>query len=270
MQHPSVIERFAYSARRVTRTLDNRDGTTTQQIGGTAFVVAHPCGDTNVGFLVTASHVIWPKLGSDKPDVRRTIGLTLESHESAGGRAYEQAQVEIDTSAWPEPTEDGVSVFPAEASSGVVSGGYKSIIVSSDLWSRNDFEESGFIGREVIVAGYPDSILPDGATPRPIISSGVIASDPRWSAGVARRTSEHSALYQGFSWSGMSGAPVLAQQVGMSSSATINFSGSLPAGVIGVSFGHVQAVDSNHSSWSGLFPSWLILDKLAEYETAMT
>lgn len=264
MQHPGGIEKFAYAARRVTRILDNRDGTTTEQTGGTAFIVAHPQGDRSAGYMVTANHVIWPRIADASLPLRKTIGLRLDSHERSEGRSYDYTQIELDTSSWTEKRKDGVSVFLAAAVSGMINGGYSSFVPSADLWTRQDFEEGGFIGRGVVVAGYPDSILPDSSVPRPVISSGAIASDPRWTAGVARNSGEHSVLYQGFSWSGMSGAPVMAEQVGLASSASIQFSGHLARGVIGVSFGHVSSTKSSHSSWSGLFPSWLILDALSE------
>lgn len=269
MNHPSQIEKFAYTARRVTRVLANRDGSTTRQTGGTAFVVAHPVGDKNAGFLVTANHVIWPKLSDRSNDLRRTLSIELESHErsdtsNSEGRGYTPTTIQIQTSDWVEPTEDGVCVARADATSGVLDGGYSSFVNADQLWTRDDFERAGFIGREVIVAGYPDSILPDLSVPRPVISSGVIASDPRWSAEVAKGTNEHSILYQGFSWNGMSGSPVLAKQVGFAPSATIEVTGYLPAAIVGVSFGHIRALDATHSSWSGMFPSWLILDAISE------
>jgi hypothetical protein len=98
---------------------------------------------------------------------------------------------------------------------------------------------------------------------RPTLSEGILASDPRFSANVSGQQ-EHSVLFQGFSWNGMSGGPVFAQ-------AALGFrhdgNDRLPFQLAGVNFGHIgglsgRSTTAEHSGWSGLFPSWLIREEI--------
>jgi len=81
-------------------------------------------------------------------------------------------------------------------------------------------------GEEVFIVGYPGIA---GASERPVLVTGVIASDPRYPAvfGNAKNL-KNAVLCQSFSWRGMSGAPVL------------GFSESIgKTKIIGINAGHV-------------------------------
>lgn len=256
MDHPATIEERAYAVRRVSRVHEQRDGSTKETDGGTAFIVGRRCAvhGTVPGFVVTCNHVVWPRLNPADPgeSVGRTIELRLRSWEQMGDRHYLVGTRRIDVSGLEEPREDGIFVHPANGEGDDI----RSWIPYEELWTADRAAKEAYQGRSVYLAGYPDK--PGFTSDRPVLSSGVLATDPRYSASMSGQAT-HTVLFQGFSWSGMSGGPVLAGQVGLTPSASIKVTGHMPLAVAGVNCGHISDGRlGGHSGWSGLFPSWLI------------
>ncbi|MBI2697223.1 S1 family peptidase [Mycobacterium nebraskense] len=93
-------------------------------------------------------------------------------------------------------------------------------------WLASATEIDGLMpGEEIFLAGYPGMA---GPIERPLIVRGIIASDPRHPATFGKAHLGNAVLCHSFSWSGMSGAPVLgiSQSIGK-------------VKLIGVNAGHV-------------------------------
>ena len=86
-----------------------------------------------------------------------------------------------------------------------------------DLWGSMLGTELDYhkltAGSDVVISGYPSVLTNDGgleAGERPILVSGIIASDPRYPATFGDRKLEEAVLTHSLSWGGMSGSPVFA------------------------------------------------------------
>lgn len=114
-------------------------------------------------------------------------------------------------------------------------------------------------GDQVFIAGYP-GVAYTGASgrsankdDRPIIVSGIVASDSRYPATFGDATLHNAVLCHSFSWGGMSGAPV------------IGFSQSIGATMIlGVNAGHIRGQGPAGGVISHFVRSSALIDLLAK------
>ena len=103
-------------------------------------------------------------------------------------------------------------------------------------WLASDAELAMLLpGDQIFIAGYPGVIAVEGGgrsathDDRPIIVSGIVASDPRYPATFGDAVLHNAVLCHSFSWGGMSGAPVFAfsQAIGVTK-------------VVGINAGHIR------------------------------
>ena len=256
--------------------------------GGSGFLVSEQCPLCHPGahlFLVTCNHVVWPWLHPDYTDggpdtIQRALGLDLRAWTNTNRESYARikdmrkrsaverrrrpVELSLDLAGTEEADTDGV--FVQHVGNYTESRAPASIDLAM-LWTGDERYSDAYVGRTTYLGGYPD--LPgrgfDGT--RPIFTSGIIASDPLSSAGVEHQT-EHSVLFQGFSWAGMSGGPVVAKHLEWRPDVGAGAPYLKPA-IAGVSFGHIRAHQSAHSGWSGMFPSWIARKRIEELLAAI-
>ncbi|WP_328580463.1 trypsin-like peptidase domain-containing protein [Streptomyces sp. NBC_00370] len=110
----------------------------------------------------------------------------------------------------------------------------------SALAGKEHFESGRItVGTPVLASGYPG--IGGVSADRPILVGGVVASDPRYPAAIGELCKPGEVLCHSFSWSGMSGAPVLCRiphpTVDWESLETNSFD---QAFLAGVNVGHVD------------------------------
>ena len=103
------------------------------------------------------------------------------------------------------------------------------------------------------MAGYPS--VGGGVATRPILVSGMVASDPRFPAEVGGLVLQHSVLSHSFSWQGMSGAAVISPMETLGSSR-----------LVGVNAGHVDL----EGVTGGVLSHFVRIEKLVELLAAAT
>lgn len=114
-------------------------------------------------------------------------------------------------------------------------------------------------GDQVHIAGYPGVAYTDGGgrsvnkDDRPIIVSGIVASDARYPATFGDTRPHNAVLCHSFSWGGMSGAPVF------------GFSESIgTTKILGVNAGHIKGQGTSGGVISYFVRSSALLELLAE------
>ncbi|AKC38716.1 Uncharacterised protein [Mycolicibacterium phlei] len=114
-------------------------------------------------------------------------------------------------------------------------------------------------GDQVFIAGYPGVAYVGGngrsanKDDKPIIVSGIVASDSRYPATFGDATLHNAVLCQSFSWGGMSGAPVF----GFSKSIGITK-------IVGVNAGHIKGQGPAGGVISHFVRSSALVDLLVE------
>lgn len=231
-----------YSALRVsTTTRDRYNEYTTAQGSGTGFVVSTGEGR----YLVTNRHVIEPKF-AEKNRVKY-FTHELESVSLFGyyqlARDHREEPIRIEMPV-PDPVpyfsqdeEIDLAVVPLPAA--IPSTRINSLSTSVFATPRQVSEGLIYTGGPLLMPGYPGS---GGSTSeRPILVSGSIASDPRYSAALGGKDFPNRVLCHSFSREGMSGAPVFGILP-----PTTDWTGE-PVGeqlaLLGVNTGHIDMTD---------------------------
>jgi hypothetical protein len=205
-----------------------------ETLNGTAFVVRWK----NALYFVTNRHVLDYNYRQENPI--KSVAL-----KSVGIRGYAQpADISQTPVPWTytHPSVSGITFHPDKATDLAVINITRPEAFAPPLqslariwsvyhedWLASQSEVDGlWPGEEVFIVGYPGLA---GSSERPVLVSGIIASDPRYPAifGNAKNLG-NAVLCQSFSWRGMSGAPVL------------GFSESIgKTRIIGINAGHVGA-----------------------------
>lgn len=213
-----IDTRHLYSALRLTAVMHNSDGSPASGYG-TGFVIEHDLfhGGGHKGYLVTNRHVLDPNF---KRYVGRTLTeVTVKGHyqhvyhaqtRSVPSGDIRQIEFKIRN---PEPIfpPEPVDLAVIDLDAAELEAGQLDInsIPAYQLAGHGTFERALVtVGSQVLMPGYP--AVGQDVADRPILVSGTIASDPRYSAAIGGTHLPASALCHSFSWSGMSGSPVFA------------------------------------------------------------
>ncbi len=105
-------------------------------------------------------------------------------------------------------------------------------------------------GEAVAMPGYPQIAGEVGS--RPVLVSGMVASDPRFPAEVGGQVLPNSVLCHSFSWGGMSGAPVIAHPDAVGETK-----------LVGVNAGHIHMQGVTGGVLSHFVPAQRVLELLA-------
>lgn len=236
LRHSALL---LYTATRIaTNFYDVRTGKSLEnETWGTGFVVATEGDQVDMGFLVTARHVVDPAfLGPDKAHLR------LES---------------VDLHYWYQPIErpdvlptarvvrhkSPDILYPADYDIDLAmirrNGAEVDVLQGDDaianyfgyhwLVKEEEYLSGHFCaGDDVLIAGFPGSSQSQVDVTRPLMVSGVLSSDPRFPYVLRQGKPSQSVLCHAFSWGGMSGGPV----IGVSSVGKVR--------LLGVNAGHLE------------------------------
>lgn len=222
--------------------------------GGTAtgFVMFNESLERN--YLVTNRHVVDP---SFRGDVRTAISdIRIRGHYQASDphrepEAFDGRISEPTLAFHDDPTVDlaviSGSVAWVEGDRVTAGLGQMSRFDMSMLATAQELRSYVAPGDAMLMAGYPSVAGAVGA--RPVLTQGVVSSDPRFPATIGPEVLAHSVLSHSFSWGGMSGAPVI------SVSATLG-----ETRIIGVNAGHVDL----HGVGGGVLSHFVRAERLLE------
>jgi hypothetical protein len=119
------------------------------------------------------------------------------------------------------------------------------------------FAESLLPGEQIFFAGYPEQY--DRLADRPLMRSGIIASDPRYPYSSTGKDEGDRIAYEGFSSEGASGSAVWA-----SSRSFEGYHNARAGAIVGVNGGHYNAeYGGHHTGISFFYKSSAILELLA-------
>lgn len=230
----------------------------------TGFIVSSPSGNH---FLVTNRHVVDPSFSEERPERKlKSIkfygyfqnprnpaadpvltSLIVSDSDLVPVYPYERNERDIDIAVIKLPEHEKIS-------------GKFNCFELGLLASRNDLADfQVHVSSPVIVPGYPgsDSKFSD----RPIMVSGSIASDPRFSSAMQGHKYPYKVLCHSFSREGMSGAPVL----GLAPPEVSWLGNQLGSRValLGINTGHSK-IDNEPSVMTQFHPAPMILSTIAK------
>ncbi|WP_131816834.1 trypsin-like peptidase domain-containing protein [Nocardia salmonicida] len=225
---------------------------------GTTFVLV---GKSNWPYFVTNRHVTDYNFNNPKPDYTAAVdSIWVNGH-------MQPSDLDAPTLPWRVIIEDAdihyhedpeidVAVIRLGAASGSFapledgSIGARTMNNFNTDWLATSEELDNILpGNELHIAGYP--AVNDLSGDRPLIVTGIVASDPRYPAVFATEIRPRTVLSHSFSWAGMSGAPVIAwpQRLGWGR-------------IIGVNAGHYRSAGVASGVISHFVRSDAILDIL--------
>ncbi|MGQ0844381.1 MAG: trypsin-like peptidase domain-containing protein [Sporichthyaceae bacterium] len=224
-----------YSAYRLDVTFGLRDGG--QRSGsGSGFVVVRA---DDVPFLATARHVVEPRLA-----IPSHVGATLLRIRMTGWN-YAPAladQAVVDVTLKPEvvvPQDDAldIAIVPLSASDEANGCEIRQWIGEPVVAEEAEFGPDIRVGDFLASPGFTE--LPGTALERPVLLTGLIASDPRAPMTITRSGNAvtRAVLYQSLSRSGLSGAPVFATQRGLQLGGGLSGPPHRPTRLVGVNTG---------------------------------
>lgn len=236
-----IDRRHLYASARITVDFYSKsDNTALPSRFGTAFVLI---GEQKWVYIVTNRHVIDHFFANPKPVHSAANGaIELRGH-------FQPTDLNAPTEAWrlrvqnpdihyheaPEIDVAVIRLSPASPAEFVPledgsAGGRVFNYFDVNWLATTDELDDLLPGNELHIAGYPavNNLTGD----RPLIVTGIVASDPRYPAVFANEVRPRTVLSHSFSWSGMSGAAVIAWPNVLRWSR-----------IIGVNAGHYRSVD---------------------------
>lgn len=237
----------------------------TEKIGTGFFVRTQP-GDL---WLVTNRHIL--DLGySESAGTAigaRLIGIRVEGFAAADGNPHilprERVIMELAEFSGPSfPThydEDVACVKPLgvllpEGGEAKVDFFVNDTDLADDAWIESKLSVSDFI----VYPGFPP--WHDQCENRPILRTGTIASDPRTNYSDEPTSKGRRVAFEGFSFAGSSGSPIIATQKGFCAGPGITVSGFRESRIVGINAGHLRADMFGHSGVSYFIKSSSILE----------
>lgn len=182
---------------------------------GTGFIVQQDRGRCDARYLVTNRHVVDPdyqKFRRWKLEEVQVSGYFQHPRDRKGVPEFQEVTFLNPAPRWPSAWHLDVAVLPLDGAGVQMEvnkgSGRFNTLPGSALAKVHDFVSGDItVGRQVLMPGYPG--LDKRAAHRPILVSGVIATDPRYAAALGGEDYEDQVLCHAFSWEGMSGSPVL-------------------------------------------------------------
>jgi hypothetical protein len=244
-----------YVAIRVT--VEQYDRGTGQTLAGgsaTGFTLFNEASATN--YLVTNRHVVDPLFrGEPSKGVGgvRLRGYYQPNDNAVDPRSFDGVVAQPQFTFHPDESIDlavvSGDVCWAEGASSPTGLGSMSRLHFSMLPNTRESRMLS-AGEAIAMIGYPQIGGETGS--RPILVSGIVASDPRFGAEVGAEALAHSVLCHSFSWGGMSGAPVVAHLEGVNETR-----------LVGVNAGHIGMQGVTGGVLSHFVPVRLLLELLA-------
>ena len=207
-----IDTRHLYSALRLTAHKYYKDGTSLSPGAGTGFVVNPVLNQDHKGFLVTNRHVVDPNFV--KGGSGQALGsITVQGHHQSTKYPTSAPDPISFTIRRPQPRFlDGhplLDLAVIDLDTADIDGELLvNAIGAHHLAGFRDYGEEITAGTQVLMSGFPG--IGGQVADRPILVSGTIASDPRFSAAIGPNTYADTVLCHAFSWGGMSGSPVFA------------------------------------------------------------
>ncbi len=230
---------YLYTATRIaTNFYDVRTGKSDEKKRwGTGFVIATEGDQADLGFLVTARHVVDPAFTDSETRHLRLEAVDLSYWYQPFDRPDVLPSHRVVRHTSPDilypvdPDIDLALIRRGGAELAVLQGedamanyfGYQWLVREADYMAGR-FSA----GTDVLITGFPGLPGSDVDPTRPLLASGVISSDPRFPYALRQGKTSESVLCHAFSWGGMSGGPV----IGVSSGGQIR--------LVGVNAGHIQ------------------------------
>lgn len=186
---------------------DASNGRPLSDANASGFVLGY--GEPHQNFLVTNRHVVDPKFRGKTHE--RVSGVRVRGHFQPQSEASQRPQpldfrvVSPTFRFHPNPQVD-LAVIAGQAD--WIQNPGITTLNEDFLPTVSHLERHLRPGGELVVPGFPSVGGEVGS--RPILATGFVSSDPRYPATLGGQTLDHSVLCHGFSWGGMSGAPVFA------------------------------------------------------------
>lgn len=226
---------FLYTAYRLEVTFGLPDGGV-RAGNGSGFVVVRADGKA---YLATARHVVDPRIALWRQPGSTLLAVQMRGWNYAEILAdQELVHVELVPQIWlPDDDALDIAVLPLPTAFGGNNCQVRQWIPESLLAEECEFGPDIRVADFLASPGFTD--LPGTALDRPVLLTGLIASDPRAPETVTRPGGSESkaVLYQSLSRSGLSGAPVFATQRGLAFDETIKGPPSRPLRLFGINTG---------------------------------
>lgn len=216
---------------------------------GTGFLVVRTDPPPNRVFLVTNRHVIDPVYRSEK---YRGLVASVDSvaiigfeGEIDGGNPNQTIKVDGVKPRTSDDWAEDVAVMEV-TNSPVMVNGSNSVNRAWNfdmLASKEEFGDAVRVGDLVVSIGFPR--FGEYQTVRPVLTTGIIATDPVFPAPHRKFDKSRIVLSDSFSRSGMSGSPVVAVQRGLKLGNGLSGPPHRDMRVVGVNAGHLRAEDGD-------------------------
>ena len=261
MYHP-IDSRYLYSAAKLSIAFEDEYGKF-HSASGTGFVFGIGEGK-KISVLISNRHV----LDAGFSDLRKRQWALKGIIFSGYGNSKEY--FEIDVNDWElvftSNGEEDIAALVLKKCSFLKGEERFSGVVNFDLdiLADHQFHDLLNVGDFVVLPGYPE--FHDKNTNRPILRSGIIASDPLHDyAGPGMAVGLRTLAYEAFSTAGTSGGPVFALGVGFLLEGDISGGSYRPPRIIGINAGHISMGNSgSHSGISYLYKSTVIIELLGK------
>lgn len=220
---------------------------------GTGFFVA--TDDGNVAF-VTNRHVLDPKYKKlNVHDSMKLVELVILG-KTRQGETFELFLDPSQIPVFPKNFEDDIAciINPQDISNSLNAVVFHHFGIEA-LANEHYVSEEIQPGEQVFYAGFPDPH--DKLAQRPILRSGTIASDPKYSYSYTGIDEGERIAYEAFSSGGASGSPVWA--AGRSFK---GYPGSRTGAIVGINGGHIVEKFGAHSGISFFYKSSVLLEML--------
>jgi hypothetical protein len=207
-----------YTAVRVTTTLIHRS-TAQETTTGTAtgFVIYDEADGMNYG--ITNRHVVDPSFRGDPAHFVGDIRIRghYQGDDQSEPLPYDGVMRAPGLVYHPDDSVD-LAVFHGNFEWALGDEGTKGVgkigrFHISTLATTNEVDSHLAVGEPIYMAGYP--YVGSDVASRPILVTGIVASDPRFAAEIGSVVLPHSVLCHSFSWGGMSGAAIISPMAGL-------------------------------------------------------